>query len=212
MPALIGPRAICLETAGLSCAARPPAALGRTVQQPPKVLENRLWILVHVAPGVASELVPACPSLALALVILLPRMAGVVVAVAVELDREPVVGPATIDVPAVDAAVCLGQGKAGLSKAGNEGGLELAEAHGLVPPDDATQLPRPRPVVAACEHRLDLIWSRVKAHDGLVERTGEFVPVEDDSEVDEGSLDRGDRNPTPRGRVRQLSAANPVGD
>ena len=47
-----------------------------------------------------AELLSACVSLALASAILLPGVARGVVAVAVELDREVVVGPVAIDPPA----------------------------------------------------------------------------------------------------------------
>jgi hypothetical protein len=58
--------------------------------------ERGLRLLVDVAPGVAAEFVAAGAGLAFAAAVLLPGVAGVVVAVAVELDRQPVGGPAGV--------------------------------------------------------------------------------------------------------------------
>src|SRR4051794_13294833 len=60
-------------------------------------------LLGEVLVGVAAELVAAGPRGALAFVVLLPGVAGMVEAVAVELDREA--GPAAVDVVGALAAV-----------------------------------------------------------------------------------------------------------
>ena len=62
-------------------------------------------MLDHVAVGVAAEVIPTRAGLALAAPILLPGVARVVEAVAVELDREPLLGPAAVDSAATRRAV-----------------------------------------------------------------------------------------------------------
>ncbi len=62
---------------------------------------------LDVAVGQAPEVVAACARLALPATIELPGMARAVVAVAVELDGETVLGPAAVDPPAVDGPVGL---------------------------------------------------------------------------------------------------------
>jgi len=65
-------------------------------------------VLEHVAVGVAAELVATRACFALAAAVLLPRVAGAVVPVTVELDRELVVGPAEVDPPSAGDAVGVG--------------------------------------------------------------------------------------------------------
>lgn len=78
-----------------------------------------------------------------------------VVAVAVALDRQPMPGPAAVDVPAVRTAVHLGLGKAGDPELIEEGGLELAQGQRDFAPENAPELAGPRPVVAPGEDRFD---------------------------------------------------------
>ena len=66
-----------------------------------------MWVLEDVAVGVAAELVASGSGLALATAVLLPGVTGVVVAVAVELDRQAVLGPAAVDAPSARRAVGL---------------------------------------------------------------------------------------------------------
>jgi hypothetical protein len=65
--------------------------------------------LEYVAVRVAAEVVAACPRLALATAILLPCVARVVEAVAVELDRQLLLGPSAIHAPAAGCAVGHGE-------------------------------------------------------------------------------------------------------
>src|SRR5215218_4262535 len=104
--------------------------------------KHELRLLEDVAPGVAAELVAAGVGLALAAPVLLPGIAGVVVGVAVELDREPVRRPAAVHPPAPGGAVGLGEREAGVAKKLQEPLLEPAQAHLRITAHDATQLRR----------------------------------------------------------------------
>jgi hypothetical protein len=138
-------------------------------------------------------------------------VASLVVAIAVELNGKAARRPAAVDVSAIDAAVGLGQGEPGLTNTCNEGGLEFAEAHGLVSPEDASQSPGPRPVVAAGEDDLDRVRSDPIPNGCLVKGASKVGGSQDTREVDDGSPDVGHRDATPTGRVHQLSAANALG-
>ena len=78
-------------------------------EEPGQLGEHERRALEHVAVGVAAVLVAAGVGFALAPAVLFPGVAGAVVAVAVELDGEPVVGPAAVDAVAAGGAVGLGQ-------------------------------------------------------------------------------------------------------
>src|SRR5918992_2846776 len=69
----------------------------RYPEKDPQFPEHLLRRLEHVVVGVAAELVPPRPGFPFALAVLLPGVAGAVVAVAVELDGEVVGGPAAVD-------------------------------------------------------------------------------------------------------------------
>src|SRR3954470_9172796 len=91
----------------------PPTRRQRSSRQEPAELgEHLLGVLEDVAVGVAAVLVSAGVGLALAPAVLLPGMAGVVEAVAVELDREVVLGPAAVDAAAGGDLVGLRAGEA----------------------------------------------------------------------------------------------------
>ena len=84
------------------------ARLGRLVREEASQLrEHETRVLEDVAVGVAAELVAPSARLAFAAAVLLPRVAGAVVAVAVELDGEPVCGPAAVDATSAGGAVGL---------------------------------------------------------------------------------------------------------
>jgi hypothetical protein len=119
-----------------------------------------------------------------------------VVPVAVEFDGQSVLRPAAVDVVAVDAPVGLGEREAGSANGGNEGRLELAEAHRLASPDHTAEVPGPSPVVAARDDPLDRVRLAVVPHDRLVERPRQVRWLQDSREVDERS-----------GRVRHGDAA-----
>src|SRR3954452_4223660 len=76
----------------------PPTRRRRSSRQELRELaEHRLGVLEDVAVGVAAVLIAAGVGLALAATILLPGVARVVEAVAVELDGQVVDGPAAVD-------------------------------------------------------------------------------------------------------------------
>jgi hypothetical protein len=81
-----------------------------TSGRPEKGLELRQHearLLEHVAVGVAAELVATGPRLALAVAILLPGVARMVVAIAVELDGQSVLRPAAVHAAASRQAIGL---------------------------------------------------------------------------------------------------------
>src|SRR4051794_26908863 len=85
---------------GASCPDFSTHTVEKSGQQREKLSEHRAGRLRDIAPRVAAELVAARVGLALALAVPLPRVARVVEAVAVELDSQPVVRPAAVDVAA----------------------------------------------------------------------------------------------------------------
>ena len=66
--------------------------------------------------GVAAKVISTRPSLPLAMTVLLPRVARVVEPVAVELDRQSVLGPAAVDSVAPGRAVGDGEGEARVAR------------------------------------------------------------------------------------------------
>jgi len=88
-------------------------------------------------------LVAAGMCLALATSVLLPGVAGVVVSVAVELDRQSVRRPAAVDAPPTGGAVRFREGKARGTEAGEEAGLEPAEDDVDVAPQDFANIAAP---------------------------------------------------------------------
>ena len=93
---------------------------------------GRLRALEHVGPGVAPELVASASRLSLPLAVPLPRVARVVEAVGVELDREHLLRPAAVDVVGAGRPVGLRQREACLAQQLEEAGLELRERDRLV--------------------------------------------------------------------------------
>jgi hypothetical protein len=86
-------------------------AASLSAQQPSQLTQHQRRRLEHVSPGVAAELVPGGANEALPPPILLPGVAGAVVVVGVELDDEPVRGPAAIEAAAAEADVGVGEGE-----------------------------------------------------------------------------------------------------
>src|SRR5205823_6255774 len=76
-----------------------PAGPGRASEQPAQLSQHLIRIFEDLTPAVAGVCVLSGVGLALAFAVLLPRISRVVELVAVELDRERVVGPAAIDPP-----------------------------------------------------------------------------------------------------------------
>jgi hypothetical protein len=66
--------------------------------------------------------------------------------------------------------------------------------------------------VAATEHALDPVRSDVVADVRLMDGASQVTLLEDGGEVDEGSLDGGDRDATPRRGVCGAPAARAAGD
>src|SRR5207249_9728247 len=97
-------------------------------------------VLGDVVPRVASKLVAAGASLALAAAVLLPGVARVVKAVAVELDGQSMLGPAAIDPPPASGAVGLRQRQPGVLQKLEEASLELAQHDVDIAARDAAQL------------------------------------------------------------------------
>jgi hypothetical protein len=85
-------------------------------QELSEVGEHRRRPLIDVEPGVAPELVATGPRFALALAVLLPGVTAVVIAVAVELDGEMVLGPAAVDVSTIDSPIHFWLGKGGVPR------------------------------------------------------------------------------------------------
>jgi hypothetical protein len=70
-----------------------------------ELIEHGPWVLHYIRVRVPAELVTPCSGLALALPVLLPRVAGVVEAVAVELHGQAMLRPAAIDTTPARRAV-----------------------------------------------------------------------------------------------------------
>ena len=81
------------------------------------------------SPRVPAELVAERAGEPLTTPILLPGVAGAVVAVAVELDRQPVLGPAAVDPLPAGRAVGHRKRQSGAPEAFEEARLEPAERH-----------------------------------------------------------------------------------
>jgi hypothetical protein len=77
----------------------------------PQFAQHYLWALDDVRPGVAAKFVATGVRVAFPLPILLPGVARRVVAIAVQLDRELVLGPTTVDKATTGQAIRNGQGK-----------------------------------------------------------------------------------------------------
>jgi hypothetical protein len=95
-----------------------------------------MWPLEDVAPGVAAELVASGTGLALAATVLLPRVAGVVVLVAVELDGKAVLGPAAVHPPPPGGTVRPGERETSLAQPCQEASFESAEGDANLSAED----------------------------------------------------------------------------
>ena len=119
--------------------------------------------------------VAAGVGLAFAVAVVLPGVAGAVVAVAVELDGQAVGRPAAVDAVAAGGLVGLGERQAVGAQQGEEASFERAEGDVDVAPDDPAQGARsagPRP---SGQRGLDLGRGGVVADAGLVEGAGQLV-------------------------------------
>lgn len=91
-----------------------------------QLAEHQLGSFEDISEGVAAELVATGSGLAFATPVLFPRMPGVVVAIAVELDGQPSLRPAAVHPPSSDATVGLRQGKPCFAQTLQEQRLEPA--------------------------------------------------------------------------------------
>src|SRR4051794_387282 len=117
-------------------------------------------MLDDIAPGVAAELVAARVRLAFPLAVLLPRMAGAVVPVAVELDCEFLYRPPTVDEVAAGLAVDGWRRQVVFAQKLDERLFELAEDAVGVAPEDLAELRGVFRVASPLEDLLDLVWRR----------------------------------------------------
>ena len=92
----------------------------QATEESAEIGEHRLRFFRDIEPGEPPELVTPGAGIAFALAVLLPSVTGAVVAVAVQLDREAMLRPATVDVAAIDAPIDLWMRKAGRAKADEE--------------------------------------------------------------------------------------------
>ena len=92
-----------------------------------QLVEHLARVFEHVAVRVATELVASRAGFALASAILLPGVARTVVAVAVELDGQTLLGPAAVDAASTCDAVGLRERKALGPEHAEEAPLKRAE-------------------------------------------------------------------------------------
>src|SRR6266511_533577 len=169
--------------------------------QPAQLLKHQPRILEDVAVGVAAKLVAAGARLALTAAVLLPGVARVVVAVAVQLDRQPPLGPAAVHPPPTGGAVGLRKCEAGLPHQLQEPLLELAQDDARLAAQDPAQLGRARAVRPPREDGLDLGRRGAVEDAGLVAGARELVRRQYGGEVDERAGHGGDRHAAELGRV-----------
>src|SRR4051794_1132951 len=162
--------------------------------------EHRGGRFEHVAVRVAAELVAARVCLPLPPAVLLPRAAGVVEAVAVELDGQAVLGPSAVDAPTARNAIHDRQGQPVSAQQLEEAALQLAERDARLAAHDRAELPGARGVRP--QHGVDLPRRGAVADPGLVAGAGEVVEVERGGEVDERLRDGGDRDAAELGAGR----------
>src|SRR5918994_7140310 len=92
-----------------------------------KLGEHLVGLFEDVAPGVAAQEIATAAGLTLALAVLLPGMTGLVEPVGVELDDQPVLWPAAIDVVGAGRPVRDRERSACLAQPGAEAALEPAQ-------------------------------------------------------------------------------------
>ena len=130
-------------------------------------------MLAHVAICVAAELVATGARLALALAVLLPSVPRAVVAVAIELDREPVLGPAAIHPVAAGHLVRHRQRKIVATEQVKEGTLEAALREADVAVQDAAQTSGARGIATPREGCLYMPGGRAVPDSGLMTGSGQ---------------------------------------
>jgi hypothetical protein len=160
----------------------------------------------YVAVGVAPELVAARAGLALAAAVLLPGVARLVVAVAVELDRQALLRPAAVDPPPTGQAVGLWQHEPGVAQPLEKARFERTEGHADVAVQDPPQLRGAGAVRATCQNRLHVGRRRAVAHAGLVAGAREGVGLEHGGEVDERAGDGRDWDAAPDRAIARVVA------
>jgi hypothetical protein len=152
-------------------------------------------MLEDVAIGETTEVVSARPGLALPVAVLLPRVAGPVVAVSVQLHREPEGRPPTVHAVAADGAIRLRQHKTVIPKEVEDAAFELAERDTALSVQDRPKAFRSSSVRPASERGFDRFRRRPVADAGFVECAGEIAERQNRRDVHERALDRGHRDP-----------------
>src|SRR4051812_1376669 len=163
-------------------------------EQPAELREGLSRVLEDIAPRVAAELVAPSARVALAPAILLPRVTRVVEAVAVELHREPPLGPPAVDVVRTRGAVRLREGQRVLPQQGQEPPLERAERDARVAADHEAELRHAGCSRTTLEGRREVSGRRPEANAGLVAGPREIGEGKLSGQVCEGARDARDRD------------------
>jgi len=142
-------------------------------------------------------------------VVLLPGIAGVVVAIAEELDGQPVLGPAAVDVSAAGDAVGLRQWQAGFPQPLEEATFELAEREVHVAAEDPSEVGCPWRSRTPRERGFNLVRCCLVLDRRLVDRAGEVFGTQGCREVHQCPGHCRDWNSSKAGDVSgiQVSAA-----
>ena len=123
------------------------------------------------------------------------------VAVAVQLDGEAVLGPAAVDAFGAGGAVGDGEGEVVFFEEREEALLELAEGDGDVAAQDGAQVLGALGCGVSGEDGVDVSWCGVVFDAGLVSGSGEGIEGEACGDVDEDPRDGGDRDAAVGGGV-----------
>jgi len=147
--------------------------------------------------------------LALAAPVQLPSVASVVVAVAVQLNRQPVLGPAAIDVVAAGLLVRFREREPSLFELGKESALEVAQGDLRIASEDRPQLCGASRGWPPGQGRLRGRGPNAVPHLGLVARASELCRPESRGQVDDGARDGGDGYAAVDGHVLSIEADPP---
>jgi hypothetical protein len=132
-------------------------------------------------------------------------VAGIVEAVAVDLHRQPMLGPAAVHPLGAGGAVGDRERKLGLLEPLEERLLELGERDVDVAVEDCSEVGG---AGMLARDRLDVGGRRPVSHPGLVRGPSQVIEGEVGGEVDEGLRDGGDRDAAPE-RGHHLRAPDP---
>jgi hypothetical protein len=163
-------------------------------------------VLDYVPVRVAPELVAAGAGLPLAATVLLPGMAGVVVAVAVDLDGQTLLGPTAVHSPSAGRPVGLRERESRCAQVSEEASLELAQRDANVAVQDPAQFPSTGAGRPPGQNRLDLARRGAMTYAGLMACTCEVVYPEHRGEIDKCAGCCSHRNPAPNGGVLRVDS------